>query len=510
MTLRQGINDVLRDNNTMPAISSQPTAKSLYFYGPKSFLTLVLIGFGVVALPLTFALIYGAIHVDRLATQSQTTVYKAVRTTQHTRMLLEQLTAMERTARQYRVLGDAALFQVYAEKHQNFQVTVNVLLESIRNPSVTAQLHALAEKERRQFHLLSGGDANSARAEAAIGQFIELTEIAQNILTESNHVIDEEVAAMHQATERTLKAFLWLAFSLGPAAVIFAGVFVVLLNRPIKQIDQAIRQLGGGQFSTPVTVTGPRDMEYLGQRLEWLRQQLADLEKQKTNFIRHVSHELKTPLTALREGAELLADEVVGGLRGEQKEVVSILQQNSIKLQKLIEDLLNFNVAAGPQANTHSEPLRLDRIIVNVANDHKLSMVAKDIHLQMDIPPVTLEGEPEKLRLVVDNLLSNAVKYSPHGGTIRLALREQGKHVILDVHDSGPGIDPEESSKIFEAFYQGQAPVDGYIKGSGLGLSIAREHTLAHDGRIEALPDSEGAHLRVTLPHKQIKHTHAA
>lgn len=86
---------------------------------------------------------------------------------------------------------------------------------------------------------------------------------------------------MHQATERTLKAFLWLAFSLGPAAVIFAGVFVVLLNRPIKQIDQAIRQLGGGQFSAPVTVTGPRDMEYLGQRLEWLRQQLADLENKK-------------------------------------------------------------------------------------------------------------------------------------------------------------------------------------------------------------------------------------
>lgn len=202
----------------------------------------------------------------------------------------------------------------------------------------------------------------------------------------------------------------------------------------------------------------------------------------------------------MREGAELLADEVVGGLRGEQKEVVSILQQNSIKLQKLIEDLLNFNIAAAPAAYNSSEPLRLDRIITNVANDHKLSMVAKDIRLQMDIPPVTLEGEPEKLRLVVDNLLSNAVKYSPHGGTIRLALREQGKHVILDVHDSGPGIGPEESSKIFEAFYQGQAPVDGYIKGSGLGLSIAREHTLAHHGRIEALPDSEGAHLRVTLP----------
>ncbi len=493
----------------MPATSSLPTAKSLYFYGPKSFLALALIGFGVVALPLTFALIYGAIHVDRLATQSQTTVYKAVRTTQHTRMLLEQLTAMERTARQYRVLSDETLFQAYVEKHQNFQVTVNLLLEAIHHPAVTWQLNALAEKEKQQFLLLSNDTADSPRAEDAINQFIGLTAIAQNIMTKSNQVIDEEVAAMHQATERTLQAFLWLAFSLGPAAVIFAGVFVVLLNRPIKQIDQAIRQLGGGQFSAPVTVTGPRDMEYLGQRLEWLRQQLADLEKQKTNFIRHVSHELKTPLTALREGAELLADEVVGGLRGEQKEVVCILQQNSIKLQKLIEDLLNFNIATTLPAY-NNQPLRLDQIVINVTNDHKLSMVAKDIRLHMDTPPVTVEGEPEKLRLIVDNLLSNAVKYSPHGGTIRLTLQERGKHVILDVHDSGPGIAPAESSKIFEAFYQGQAPINGFIKGSGLGLSIAREHTLAHHGQIEALPHTEGAHLRVTLPHKQIKHTHAA
>ncbi len=495
---------------TMPPTYTHPPSKSLYFYGPKSFLTLALIGFAIVALPLTFALIYGAIHVDRLAAQSQATVYKAVRTTQHTRMLLEQLTAMERTARQYRVLRDEVLFQAYAEKHQNFQLTVNMLLDALHDPAVVSRLHELAEKENQQFLLLSKQTANSPGAEEAISQFIALTDLAQGVLTKSNQIIDDEVAEMHQATERTLKAFLWLAFSLGPAAVVFAGLFVVLLNRPIKQIDQAIRRLGNGEFTAAVTVTGPRDMEYLGQRLEWLRQQLIDLEKQKTKFIRHVSHELKTPLTALREGAELLADEVVGDLHGEQKEVVSILKQNSIKLQKLIEDLLNFNLAATPAAAHHIESLRLDEIIATVANDHKLSMVSKDIRLKTEIGPTTIEGEPEKLRVIVDNLLSNAVKYSPHGGTIRLTLREQGKHVILDVRDSGPGIDPEESPKVFDAFYQGKAPIDGFIKGSGLGLSIAREHALAHNGRIEAIPDTSGAHLRVILPHKQADHVHAA
>lgn len=488
----------------------RPPSRSLYFYGPKSFSALILIGFGVVALPLTFALIYGAIHVERLAAQSQATVYKAVRVTQDTRILLEQLTAMERTVRQYQVLGDEGLARAYAEKHQAFQLAVGGLLTAIGNPDIASRLGALAAAERAQYEALRREPAASPASEAAIAQFIPLTEMAQAILVESNRVIDGEVAAMNADTDRTLKTFLALAFALVPMAVVFAGVFTVLLNRPIKQIAQSIRRLGDGLFTSPVSVTGPRDLEYLGQQLEWLRQRLADLEKQKTKFIRHVSHELKTPLTALREGAELLADEVVGGLQGEQREIVHILRQNSIRLQKLIEDLLQFNVEVTSQPFAIVETLRLDEVIAGVIEDHKLTLVSKGIRLGTELQPTAVEGDAEKLRVVVDNLLSNAVKFSPAGGTVRLALKESNNRVILDVYDSGPGVSPGETEKIFDAFYQGKAPAEGYIKGTGLGLSIAREYVLAHHGHIEALCDTAGAHFRVSFPTKQIRHVHAA
>ena len=101
--------------------------RSVYIYGPKSFLTLILIGFGFVALPLIFALIYSAFHVERLADKSQVTVYTAVQATQNTRMLLEQLTGMERSARQYHVLKDPAFLHSYEEKHQAFQKTLGIL-----------------------------------------------------------------------------------------------------------------------------------------------------------------------------------------------------------------------------------------------------------------------------------------------------------------------------------------------------------------------------------------------
>lgn len=492
----------------MLAANPRSTSRSLYFYGPKSFSALLLIGFGVVALPLAIALVYGAYHVDRLAAQSRSTVYTAMHATQDTRVLLEHLTAMERTVRQYQVLDDSSLLDTYAEKHQRFQQTIGTLLNTIYDPVITAELRTLSIQETQQYQVLKQG-AHSGDVQSAIAQFIPLTEMTQSLLIQGAKVIDGEVATMNEDTERTLKTLLWLAFSLGPIALLFAGVFTVLLNRPIKQIERAIRRLGEGEFAPPITITGPRDMEYLGQQLEWLRQRLADLERQKTKFIRHVSHELKTPLTALREGAELLADEVVGGLKGEQREIVHILRQNSVRLQKLIEALLNFNVASSSSEFDHITPQRLDEIVKRVANDHKLTLVSKGIQLDTDLQPVSIEGEAEKLRVIVDNLLSNAVKYSPVGGAVRLTLKERNDDVVFDVYDSGPGVHAGESEKIFDVFYQGQTPADGYVKGTGLGLSIAREYVLAHHGTIEALCDAPGAHFRVTFPNKQTHQHHA-
>src|SRR5207249_4113913 len=111
------------------------------------------------------------------------------------------------------------------------------------------------------------------------------------------------------------------------------------ISRPIAEIDAAIRQLGGADFSRPIAVRGPEDLRYLGRRLDWLRRRLDEFETQKNRFLRHVSHELKTPLTALREGAELLHDQVAGPLAPPQRQVVAIMRDNSVKLQGLIEEL---------------------------------------------------------------------------------------------------------------------------------------------------------------------------
>jgi two-component system sensor histidine kinase GlrK len=465
------------------------TVKGLqvFVYRPKSFFKLVLIGFILVALPLIVAIVGAILYVNRLVELSQQTVSYAVEITEGSRMLSEQLVAMERSARQFQVLGDAALFQVYAETH---------LDEYQKN-----QLKVLLEKEQSIFAVFGAHPRNSGQVNKAIPEFASLAELAKSLVSKSSRLIDRETHTLRQSAVKAQEALIWQALALVPGATIFAVVFVMLISRPIGQIDLAIRRIGDGDFTSSVAVKGPRDLEYLGEQLNWLRQRLQELEQEKQKFLRHVSHELKTPLTAIREGTELLTDGIVGELNSEQEEIARILELQSRNLQRLIEDLLNFSMMQEKHMFFDINPIQLNRLIEDVVTDHKPIIMAKKIDLALLSPEILVFGDHEKLRIVIDNLLSNAVKFSPEGGKIIISLQRSVNVAVLDVIDSGPGIDEKEREKVFNAFYQGSAIPDGPVKGSGLGLAIAREYLIAHNGRIEIVDDIlQGAHFRAMIP----------
>ena len=479
------------------------TVKGLqvFVYRPKSFFKLVLIGFILVALPLLVAIVSAVLYVNRLVELSQQTVSYAVEVTEGSRMLSEQLVAMERSARQFQVLGDAALFQVYAETHQKYQQTAKKLWKLPLDEYQKNQLKVLIEKEQRIFAVFGAHPRNSGQINKVIPEFASLAELAKALVAKSSQLIDRETHTLRQSAVKAQEALIWQALALVPSATIFAIVFVMLISRPIQQIDLAIRRIGDGDFTSAVAVKGPRDLEYLGEQLNWLRQRLQELEQEKQKFLRHVSHELKTPLTAIREGTELLTEGIVGELNSEQEEIARILELQSRNLQRLIEDLLNFSIMQEKHMFFDINPIQLNRLIEDVVTDHKPVIMAKKIDLALLSSEILVFGDHEKLRIVIDNLLSNAVKFSPEGGKIIISLQRSANVAVLDVIDSGPGIDEREREKVFNAFYQGSAISDGPVKGSGLGLAIAREYLIAHNGRIEIVDNIlQGAHFRAVIP----------
>lgn len=482
---------------------------------PRSFLQLVLLGFALVTLPLIIVTVTATLSVDRLTLQSQQTVYDSVQVTQTSRMLVEQLTDMERHVRQYQVLNDPELFTTYATAHEDLLTLTAKLASLPLNEYQQRQLTILISKEHELFAAITGQadqpsgvlpaasakTADSMNSEEAIQEFIALNGLAQSIQAQSHEIIDRQLEEVRQAAGKTQRGLVWQALAVIPATVLVTIIFVALISRPIRQIRRAIRRLGEGDFDSEVAITGPRDLEQLGHGLDWLRLRLFELEEAKRKFLGQVSHELKTPLAAIHEGVELLAEGVVGDVNPQQREIIGILQDKNHHLKELIDNLLNFSMAHAQNTAINRLPVQLQDVLTDVATDHKPLMLAKEIELDLSVIDVQVMGDDDKLRTVIDNLLSNAVKYSPNGGVIHVSLQRQNGHAVLDVVDSGPGIETSEKDKVFEAFYQSGHNPQAYVKGNGLGLAIAREYLSAHQGMIEVVDrPTSGAHFRVTLP----------
>lgn len=471
-------------------------------YRPRSILRLILLGFALATLPLIVALITAAFYVDRVTQQGQRTVYDAARNVRASQMLGEELTAMERNARQYHVLGDASLFKVYVSRRQELLRTVQQLHSLKLSADQRARLTRLVAGEQRIYtSITKAAKPTDPQLDDTMKQFSALAEDAHMIQRESGELVTTGVETLQQAANQAQQLMAWQTLALIPAALALSALFIYLIARPVRQIDQSIRRLGSGEFTTPVVVEGPRDLEELGRRLDWMRTRLLELENQKIMFLRHLSHELKTPLTTIREGAELLNERLVGSLNTEQAEVVGLLRTNSLQLQSLIEDLLNFNVtqSASPRIERRRS-VQMEVIIRSVLADHKLGMRSKQLQLITEIEPNSVLGDREKLRTVTDNLVSNAVKFSPLSGQLWVRLRREGDMVILEVQDEGPGIPPEDQDRVFEAFFQGRVKARGHVKGTGLGLSIAREYVRSHRGEIRVFARDQGAMLQVSLP----------
>ena len=469
-------------------------------YYPSSFLKLIVIGFLLVAAPLAIGLINSAISIDRLAKQSQRAVYQAAEAAKDSRVLLEEVTAMERRLRQAVILNDLSLLEGYRLSHTRFLKSARRLADLPLDDEYDKLVNKLMRAEMSAYEKAVNAPT-AAAAEIAVKDYIELENIARQISAVANALIEREIEAMRELSDRTLRFTQWQLLALIPVALFLVFGFILLIARPINQIETAIRRIGRGDLAGEISVDGPQDLHYLGERLDWMRLRLQDLEEQKSRFLRQLSHELKTPLSALREGTELLSDEVVGPITSDQRQVVNILKHSGIKLQRLIEDLLSYSSLRQNPLKLNTCLVAIRPIIEHVLLDQMLAIQNKKLITTISGEDISIIADEEKMRIIVDNLMSNAIKFSPLNGRIEMTISHEDSVAVLEVFDEGPGIAVEEREKIFEPFYQGKALSDGYIKGTGLGLSIARELVQAHGGNIMALEKgSGGARIRITLP----------
>jgi two-component system, NtrC family, sensor histidine kinase GlrK len=469
---------------------------------PRSFLSLLLIGFSIVAAPLLFALFTNAVAFERLSRLADQTVHSSVRVTQASRSLAAVLASLDRSSRQYAVAGEAAYLSAYRVSRAELLRITHQLDDLDLSDAQRAEVNAIERDEDAVNQLIVRMGPAPDLSRRLPQEFATLLEHGQTLIRLGDRATDEGIEQLRAQAVKSRDSVFWLMIALIPSAILLIASFTFLIAKPITQVSESIRSLGEGQFAKPIAIEGPADLVRLGEQLDWLRGRLMALEAQKTRFLQHMSHELKTPLTALREGSDLLSSGVVGSLNAEQREIARILQENSIELRKLIEGLLNYSAVHAQTSYLDAKIVQLREVVRRVVNDRKLPIVAKDMRIELNCEHVTAYCDEEKIRVLLDNLLSNAIKYSPDRGLISIKLYKDHNDAVIEVMDEGPGIPPTDREKIFEAFYRGaDLPVTS-IKGSGLGLSIVKEYVQLHKGRIEVL-DGPGAHFRVRFPRKK-------
>ncbi|MDX2462983.1 MAG: HAMP domain-containing sensor histidine kinase [Porticoccus sp.] len=446
------------------------------FLQPRSVLQLVIVGFLVVVAPLCLAILYTVQTLGTLSEGSRVVTTQVIALNRHGQELQRDLLDLERRARQYLALRNLDLLALFNNEKESVSINIKELGVIYNNlDEVVSRLH-------NKISDLNPEAVDPGAMDQLIQQFEAITQARAEFGNELRAEVDRRITDQATDADKVKDSLLVMVFVMALATLMLMLFFSYWINRPIKMIANEIKLLGEGDLSRAIKISGPQEVKLLGHELEWLRGRLDDIDQQKQKFLRHVSHELKTPLANLREGADLLADEVPGPLSDRQGEIVSIVQHNSIELQRLIENLLDYNQL--PHQGIFPEAIELDVLVASLLRNYHISVESKVLNVSHHWSVTEWFADRNKLKIALDNVISNAVNYTPENGSIVLEAREEKGKLIIDIANSGMAIQEHEEAHLFEPFYQGSSVRHGPIKGSGLGLSVAQECMQAQGGSL--------------------------
>ncbi|MEL7449585.1 MAG: ATP-binding protein [Pseudomonadota bacterium] len=488
---------------------------------PRSILVLIISGFILVASPLIAAVVWSYVSVTELSRQGEEVVARGVEITQLSQRLPELVVDIKRYAQQYVLLGDQEILSLHRERHASLADTITELRSRVGEGADTAPLDNLQDDSAAILEILEqraqaenddgeaaapgdGGEetaADGAEPPITADAFEAMQSAAAAWLVSSRNFINSEAAVMREAAAEARSQMVVQASGTVALALAMMLLFTPLIARPVQQLKRAIRQLRGGDYNQGIRVGGPRDLHSLGDDLDSLRNRLEQSEEDKKRFLRHMSHEMKTPLAGLLEGTALFTDGSLGTLSDPQTEVAEILRSNSEEMRHLIENLLDYNAWQEHKGSISISRFSFGNLIQQVLDQHAMALLAKNITVDQAITPLYLSADREKIRTVLSNLISNAVKYTPQGSSIHLRSFCHQDQLVFDVADDGPNVSPKERQRIFEPFFTGTPPKNSHMHGTGIGLSLVNEYVAAHGGSISLMDGSyTGAHFRMQLP----------
>lgn len=502
--------------------------------------TRLILGFGLVLALFAGLTVYNVSSLYELADTNRRTAGTTQRLHLASTELPMRLDELEEFARKYAITGDSAYAARFDEYAASFAEDLESLAAAARDERVVQRVERLqavwdgfeprfrraGRSGRRDTFpglLLREEGAWPAGLDGAIRSWIgdlrtQTARTARALRVEMN-----EQAGASIAEARRAERLSWIVSgSALLVALLVAGAVAGSVYRQLVRLTDGTRRIAEGDFQ--VRLESERDDEFrlLVDHFNSMAERLAEFDEMKRAFLSRISHDLKSPLASMQEALAVLDDGLAGELDPEQRKLVEMSQQNGRRLSKMITKILALARMEEDVGHVRRERGELADVVRRAADDMRTRTAGRPLELRVELPegPAEAEIDEQLVRQLLDNLLENALRYTPDEGTLRLQLRVlqdddevpapalravrgvgEGRLLLLEVADSGPGVPDEEKEGVFDRFERG-AKSDGG-GGVGLGLTICREVARAHGGEIwvEDAPEG-GAAFRVLLPER--------
>ncbi len=336
-----------------------------------------------------------------------------------------------------------------------------------------------------------------------------LLDSARYTIREVTDALDEQgrlrVAEARELSASAARTTL-LAVTIAVLLTALLGLWTTgALSRPLRRLSQATRTVADGEFTAPLDLPYERSDEIgdLSRSFQAMAERLAELDRLKAEFVGLATHELKTPINVIGGYAELLDEGLYGDLTEKQREVLSLVQEQTRSLTRLVNQLLDLSRFEAGGLRMDPQPVDLSQLFDEVEGSFRALATQKQIEFAVErsesLPPTVVLDHDRIRHEVLSNLLSNAFKFTSTGGRISVRAEREGDEIHITTRDSGMGIPENQLEHIFEKYYQIEG--EGKAQGSGLGLAIAKHVVDGHGGRIEAASTvGKGTTFDIYLP----------
>jgi len=298
--------------------------------------------------------------------------------------------------------------------------------------------------------------------------------------------------------DATHRSLIWATLATLSLAVILSFLLTKKVLNPLTQMTGITRKIAAGDYTAQVRISSEDEVGQLATAFNQMASSLQRVEQLRKTMVIDVAHELRTPLTNMRGYIEALRDGVIPS----SKETFESLHEETIRLAKLVEDLLQLARADASKGTLHRQRIAFQDLVTQILDLFQPKFAAKRIIIKVELTNAEglIMADPEKLSQVLRNLLQNAWEYTPPGGIVRIFAERLPNRIKVIFSNTGEGIAAEDLPFIFERFYRGEKSRSREHGGAGIGLAIVKELVEAHKGEVGAESSPTETRVWFTLP----------